>query len=177
MVMLETTARRLLRSAYNPAVTNPPPDSGTAEPAPYWHVSAERYCAMLPRLAQLAAALPLKPDAVVGIKRSGLFPAVYLSHALKLPMLTDGEAKIFPYPKLQYPVVVDVTVWTGKSLRRTLARLRRAGVPAEHLQSLVAWVGADSPPIPDLHFLDTTDRIMHFWYEEEEQSCQLPPDP
>lgn len=134
----------------------------------YWFVSAERYCATLRQLADSASTLPLTPDAVVGIKRSGLFPAVYLSHVFKLPMFTDGEAKAFPCPKLQFPLVVDTTVWTGKSLRRTLARLVRAGVPPGNLQALAAWVRADPLPAVDgLQFLETTDRIMHFWYEED----------
>lgn len=125
---------------------------------------------MLPRLAELAAGLPLKPDAVVGIKRSGLFPAVYLSHVFKLPMFTDGEAKVFPYPKFQFPLLVDATVWTGKSLRRAAARLERAGVPASNLQALAAWVRADPlPTVAGLQFLEATDRIMHFWYDEEDQ--------
>lgn len=136
----------------------------------YWFVTPERYCAMLARLGKAVAGLATAPDSVVGIKRSGLFPAVYLSHVFQLPMFTDGEAKAFPYPRFQYPLIVDATAWTGKSLRRTTLRLERSGVPADNIQALVAWVREDPlPPVARLSYVEASDRIMHFWYDEEDQ--------
>ena len=155
--------------AYNPRVTTRPLQPHHESAERYWFVSAERYMEMLPRLHELAASLPMQPDVVIGIKRSGLFPAVYLSHVFKWPMLTDGEAKLFPYPKFQYPLIVDTTVWTGKSVRRAAARMARAEVPAANIQVLAAWVRDDPfPSVDQLHYLELTDRIMHFWYDEEE---------
>jgi len=135
----------------------------------YWFVSAERFMAGVTALKDLFAALDPRPDCVVGIKRSGLFPAVYLSHVFELPMFTDGEAKVFPGDKFSRPVVVDTTVWSGVSVRRTYNRLMRAGVPAESIAALAIWVRDDPRPDVDrLHYLELTDRIMHFWYDEEE---------
>lgn len=139
------------------------PDDGER----YWNVSPERYLSLLGELGDAVAQLTLHPDAVVGIKRSGLFPAVYLSHRFKLPMFTDGEAKVFPFPKFQHPIVVDTAVWSGKSARQAVQRLRKRGV--ERVPVLVMFAREDPlPEVDELHYLELTDRIMHFWYSEEE---------
>ena len=131
-----------------------------------WYVPVRRYLAALDSLLDLVTGLDPAPDAVVGIKRSGLFPAVYLSHRLELPMFTDSEARSLPYPRLSRPVVVDTAVWSGKSVRRTQARLQRCGVP--EVPVAVIWARADPfPEVDGLHYLELNTRIMHFWYEEE----------
>ncbi|MBN2083235.1 hypothetical protein JW859_13635 [bacterium] len=134
-----------------------------------WFVTAERYLETVERFRGLFKTITPRPDSVVGIKRSGLFPAVFLSHVFALPMFTDGEAKVFPYPKFARPVVVDLAVWSGGSMRHTYGRLARSGVPRENITGLAAWICADPRPDVDrLHYLELTDRIMHFWYYEEE---------
>gem|GEM_PF-2180725 len=137
----------------------------------YWYVSPERYLALLAELREAAPALDPPPDSVVGIKRSGLFPAVYLSHQLKLPMLTDGEAKVFPYPKFSRPLVVDTAIWSGKSARRVVERLRRRGV--EQIRVLAMFAREDPrPEVDGLHYLELTDRIIHFWYDETKEEAE-----
>jgi orotate phosphoribosyltransferase len=132
----------------------------------YWYVSEVRYFEALQALVAAVRALEPRPDSVVGIKRSGLFPAVVISHQLKLPMFTDGEAKVYPYPKFQLPVVVDTTVWSGASARRVQARLKRRGV--EQVPVFAIWVREDPlPAVNELNYLAVCDRIMHFWYDEE----------
>ena len=136
----------------------------------YWYVSPERYLELLSELREAAAALDPFPDSIVGIKRSGLFPAVYLSHQFKLPMLTDGEAKVFPWPNFTAPLVVDTAIWSGKSARRVIERLRRRGV--EQVSVLAMFAREDPlPEVDGLHYLALTDRIIHFWYDETEEEA------
>lgn len=131
-------------------------------------VGPERYLALLDALTLRAAALDPPPDSVVGIKRSGLFPAVVLSHRLELPCFTAAEAKHFPWPRLQWPLVLDTVAWTGETIRRCQHRLERSGVPPERLRALVMFARADPPPVPHLHWLETTTRIPYFWYMQEQ---------
>jgi hypoxanthine phosphoribosyltransferase len=124
--------------------------------------------ALVEQLCARAAALRPAADSVVGIKRSGLFPAVVLSHRLKLPFFTATEAKYFPYPRLASPLIVDTVAWTGETIRRCQHRLERAGVPEERLRVLVMFARLDPPPpVPHLHWLETTARIPQFWYAED----------
>jgi hypothetical protein len=128
-------------------------------------VTSERYLGLLGRLHAAAAALGPPVDSVVGIKRSGLFPAVVLSHSLKLPFFTATEAKHFPYPRLQWPLVLDTVAWTGETIRRCQYRLERAGVPIERLRVLVMFARLEPPPpVPHLAWLETTAKIPQFWY-------------
>jgi len=141
--------------------------SSADKPTPDSFVSLEQYAGLLARLAKTATVIDPQPDAVVGITRSGLFPAVYLSHHLQLPMFTSAEAHTFPCPRLKYPLIVDTAAWTGKTARHIAARLTRRGVDTPAV--LVMFARRD--PLPDiskLHYLEQTSRIMHFWYEREE---------
>jgi len=132
----------------------------------YWFVSPERYHAALLSLGDLVAGLHPFPDCIVGIKRSGLFPAVYLSHRFKLPMFTDSEVKSLPMDRFSRPLIADTTVWSGKSARRTQGRLARCGVADPRVAAM--FVRDDPfPEIDGLHYVELTDRIMHFWYDEE----------
>jgi adenine/guanine phosphoribosyltransferase-like PRPP-binding protein len=134
------------------------------------HVSAERFVELLEELRAAALQLNPRPDAVVGIKRSGLFPAVYLSQQLKLPMFTDYEAQQFPYPRLALPLVVDTVAWSGGSLRHTLRQLQQAGV--QQAQVLVMFVRAEpaptleayAPMVGQLRYLYQASAIPRFWY-------------
>lgn len=154
---------------YNPPVTTRPLQQHEPGDQRYWYVSPERYLELLSELRIAAAALDPPPDSIVGIKRSGLFPAVYLSHQFKLPMLTDGEAKVFPCPKFSLPLVVDTAIWSGKTARRAVERLKRRGV--EQVRVLAMFARDDPLPAVDgLHYLALTDRIIHFWYDEDEEA-------
>jgi hypothetical protein len=43
-------------------------------------------------------------------------------------------------------------------------------VPAENIQALVAWAREDPlPPVARLNYVEASDRIIHFWYDEEDQ--------
>src|SRR3954470_17427449 len=78
-------------------------------------------------LRRLAALLEPSPwDAVVGLKRSGLFPAVFLSHRLRLAMYADSEAASLP-AKFERVLLVDAVVNTGKSIARAKRALLVAG--------------------------------------------------
>src|ERR1051325_11498899 len=122
-------------------------------------VPPERYLALLNELAAAAQALDPSPDSIVGIARSGLFPAVVLSHRLAVPFLTAAEARSFPWPRLGWPLIVDTVAWTGETLRRCQHRLARCGVPREQLRVLVMFARAEPlPPVPHLSWLHLTAR-------------------
>lgn len=63
---------------------------------PQMYVSADTYLVLLHELAGYAKGISPQPDAIIGMKRSGLFPAVFLSQQLELPMLAESETKSFP---------------------------------------------------------------------------------
>lgn len=137
----------------------------TIEPTGATHyITPGEYAALLRRLAQAARALEPAPDAVIGVIRSGLFPAVYLSHQLKLPLLTSAEAQRLPYPRLKHPLIVDTTAWSGGALRNLLRQL--SGVGAQPVP-LVMFARLDPQPAVDgLHYLEASARIPRFWYEK-----------
>lgn len=54
----------------------------------YTHIAQERFVADIHAIATLLAADAWKPDFIIGIGRGGLAPAVFLSHATGLPMLS-----------------------------------------------------------------------------------------
>lgn len=136
--------------------------------APPCRVPPERYLALLDELCAAAHRLAPRPDSIVGIKRSGLFPAVVLSHRMELPFFTGTEAKQFPYPRLQWPLIVDTVAWTGETIRRCQNRLARSGVPEEQLRVLAMFARRDPPPpVEHLSWLETTARIPVFWYMDE----------
>jgi orotate phosphoribosyltransferase len=128
------------------------------------HISREYYDALLARLLATARAMTPAVDCVVGIKRSGLFPAVYLSHQLKVGMFTNSELANFPYPRLSRPLIVDTNAWSGGSLRRVIYRLERSGVT--DIRCLVMFARANPfPQVPSMTHLETIDRIPSFWYD------------
>jgi hypoxanthine phosphoribosyltransferase len=105
------------------------------------------------------------PDSVVGIQRSGLFPAVFLSQQLNLPMFVASEFESFPYPRLHAPLVVDTVAWSGGTMRRVLRRLERKGVADP--RALVMYTRAEPfPDVPGILFLHRVRGIPEFWYDE-----------
>ena len=89
-------------------------------------VDASRFFALLEQLTQAAAELDPPADAVLGVKRSGLFPAVYVSERLDLAMFTSSEIASFPADKFSHPLIVDTTCWSGGSLRSLTRKLQEA---------------------------------------------------
>jgi hypoxanthine phosphoribosyltransferase len=132
---------------------------------PRCFVTRERYFALLDALRDATRALEPAPDCVVGIKRSGLFPAVYLSQQCDLPMFINTELASFPYPRLSAPLVVDTTAWTGATIRRAIARLQRRGVSEVRVLVMIA---RESPPpqVERLAWLETARHVPRFWYDE-----------
>ena len=54
----------------------------------FTHIPHDDFVAAIRTLADLLAADAWKPDFIIGVGRGGLAPAVYLSHATGLPMLS-----------------------------------------------------------------------------------------
>jgi hypothetical protein len=136
------------------------------------HIDRGRYWLLLRELLDAARGLPHPIDSVVGIRRSGLFPAVYLSHQLSLPMFCDTEVRGMPVERLHLPLIVDSVVWTGRSVRRTLRRLRQAG--GTRAVVLGAFVRAWPPPnfgeytemVVNSVWLHEAESVPRFWYSE-----------
>jgi hypothetical protein len=142
-------------------VQNADQQPGLNPPACY--VTPERYIDLLYELLDVARGFDPLPDSVVGRKRSGLFPAVFLSHQLSVPMFCGTEAKVFPYPKFLRPLVVDTTAWSGLTMRRILSRLKQRGVTKAI--PLVMFARADPPPnVRGLNYLALSEYIPRFWY-------------
>ena len=133
-------------------------------------VSAEEYLVALREMLEAVRQLPQQPGTIVGIKRSGLIPAVFLSEKLKLPMLVDSELKQREALPTTPVLVVDTTYWTGKSLRKTVARLRRLGISDGQIFTLVAYQRRDAQPQEENHrALALVDTIPVFWYQHSPQ--------
>jgi adenine/guanine phosphoribosyltransferase-like PRPP-binding protein len=131
---------------------------------PEEQVSAEQYLLLLDRLKELAAQLEPAPQCVIGMKRSGLFPAVYISHQLELPMLVHSELKGLKHGKFGTALLVDTTAWKGGSLRKAALKLERAGVETVH--TAVMYARREPPPnIDGLRYLQRADSIPRVWYE------------
>lgn len=119
---------------------------------------------MLDGLLATTRAMHPAPDSVVGIQRSGLFPAVFLSQQLDLPMFAASEIGSYPYPRLSRPLVVDTVAWSGGSVRRAIRKLERLGV--KQVTALVMFARAEPfPEVPGLLFLHTARGIPQFWYD------------
>lgn len=129
------------------------------------YVSVAHYVELLSGLLDATRALEPAPDSVVGIIRSGLFPAVFLSQQLDLPMFPGNEIRGFPCPRLSRPLVVDTVVWSGATMRRALRRLEARGVEAP--RALAMYARAEPfPAVAGLIYLDLVGGIPRFWYDE-----------
>ena len=101
----------------------------------------------------------------MGIKRSGLFPAVFLSQQLDVAMFAGTEAPSFPYPRLRLPLIVDTCAWSGGSLRRTVRKLEKTGVT--QVSTLVMYARDNPfPEVKGLRYLYLAQHIPRFWYDE-----------
>jgi len=102
-------------------------------------------------------------DCIVGIRRSGLIVAVYLSYQLGLPFFTDGDIESIPasFPRV---LLVDTCAWKGKTLRKAMLRLSKLGGKSVTPAVLYRSSFID-PKIDGLIWLRETDLIKRFWYE------------
>jgi hypothetical protein len=126
-------------------------------------IGVERYAQLLEELAVRARTLQPAPDSVVGLIRSGLMPAVYLSHQLHLPLFTSADVKRLPVPKLTRPLLVDTTCWSGGKLRMLAGKLERLGAQPQILVMFAR--AAPLPAVDGLNYLYTSAGIPRFWYE------------
>jgi adenine/guanine phosphoribosyltransferase-like PRPP-binding protein len=99
-------------------------------------------------------------DAVCGIKRSGFFPAVYVSHQLGLPMFADAETGQIP-ERMARILLVDAVVNTGKTMERVKRRLLRGG---KTVTTAVLYKENSSSYGVD-RFLEVHTDLVHFFYE------------
>ncbi len=122
------------------------------------YVRGPEFLAALERLRDPLKDVPL--DAVVGIKRSGFFPAVFLSHQLGVPMFADAEVAQIP-DELRRVLLVDAVARSGRTMDRVKRRLLRAGkevVPAVLYKENSTDYAVD-------HFLEVHTDLVHFFYE------------
>jgi hypoxanthine phosphoribosyltransferase len=102
----------------------------------------------------------VRADAVVGIKRSGYFPAVYLSHQLGVPMFADAEIDRVP-ADVRRVLLVDAVARSGRTMERVKRRLLRA---EKQVVSAVLYKENSSEYVVD-HFLEVHTDLVHFFYE------------
>ena len=129
-------------------------------------VSAQDYTALLDRMARYADVMKPRPDCVVGVIRSGLFPAVYLSHQLKLPFFCASDVDNIPLDRLSRPLLCDTSCWSGATVRRLQGRLLARGCTSVPVLSMYVR-NFPRPEVDELHFLEASDHIMQFWYDYE----------
>ena len=122
------------------------------------YVRGPEFLAALERLRDRLKDAPC--DAVVGIKRSGFFPAVFLSHQLGLPMFADAEVEKIP-GDLRRILLVDAVTRSGRTMERVKRRLLRAG---KEVATAVLYKENASPYEVD-HFLEVHSDLVHFFYE------------
>ena len=131
-----------------------------------YFVSSEQYLSLLDRMARRVHEFPQQPDCVIGVIRSGLFPAVYLSHQLRLPFFCATDIENIPMDRLQHPLIVDTSCWSGGSVRRLQGRLQERGFARVPVFAMYVR-NFPRPKVDELHFLETRDHIMQFWYDFE----------
>lgn len=122
------------------------------------YVRGPEFLAALERLRDAMKAVPA--DAVVGIKRSGFFPGVFLSHQLGLPMFADAEVAQIP-PELERILLVDSVARSGRTMERVKRRLLRAG---KDVTTCVLYKENSTDYEVD-HFLEVHTDLVHFFYE------------
>ncbi len=122
------------------------------------YVRAPEYLSALERLKDRVASAPA--EAVCGIKRSGFFPAVFLSHQLGLPMFADAEIDVIP-DSLRRVLLVDAVARSGRTMERVKRRLLRAG---KEVTTAVLYMENGSAYQVD-HFLEVHTDLVHFFYE------------
>jgi hypothetical protein len=102
-------------------------------------------------------------DCIVGIRRSGLIVAVYLSYQLGLPFFTDADIESIPAGFARV-LLVDTCAWKGKTLRKAMRRLSKLG--GKSVTSAVLYRSSFiDPKIDGLIWMRETDLIKRFWYE------------
>ena len=129
-------------------------------------VSSDDYLGLLNRMARRVDIMQPRPDCVVGVIRSGLFPAVYLSHQLRLPFFCATNIDDIPVKRLRHPLLVDTSVWSGGTMRRLQCRLQERGFASAAVFAMYVR-NFPRPQVDELHFLETSDHIMQFWYDIE----------
>jgi hypoxanthine phosphoribosyltransferase len=122
------------------------------------YVRGPEFIATLERLRDVLRNVPA--DAVCGIKRSGFFPAVYLSHQLGLPMFADAEIEQIP-ERLERILLVDSVARTGRTMEKVKRRLLRAG---KDVVTAVLYKENASTYAVD-HHLEVHSDLVHFFYE------------
>lgn len=123
------------------------------------YIRGPEFLAALERLAARIDAGTL--DAVVGIKRSGLFPGVYLSHQLGRPFFADVEIDKIP-AELPRVLLVDAVVRSGRTMERVRRRLLRL---EKSVTTAVLYRERDTA-YPVDHWLEAHDDLVHFFYEK-----------
>lgn len=62
-------------------------------------------------------------DSICTPKRSGLFPGVWASHKLHLPIFVPSELRKMTLERFTNVLVLDIVVWHGRTLRKVVNQL------------------------------------------------------
>lgn len=122
------------------------------------YVRGPEFLASLEALRDRVKSVPV--DAVCGIKRSGFFPAVFLSHQLGIPMFADAEIPQIP-DSIRRILLVDSVARSGRTMERVKRRLLRAN--KEVVTAVLFKENATDYAVD--HFLEAHSDLVHFFYE------------
>lgn len=150
----------------------------------------QRFASLAARLAELAA--PHQPEAVVGIARAGLIPAVVVAAALRVDLYPVGLTRrsqdqvvrqqpawrvdLTPAVAGKRVLVVDEIADTGETLHLAAQRARTLGAQSTLTAALVSHTWAR--PAPDLVAL-VSDALVIFPWDRQVYTAhgwQLHPD-
>ena len=131
-----------------------------------YFVDDREYIRLLERMGRYVHDSGIEVDCVIGVIRSGLFPAVYLSHQLKLPFFCSSDVNVIPPDRFSKPLIVDTSCWSGGSIRTLQAKLIKRGFA--NVQAIAMYIrNYPRPEVDNLHHLERCDHIMNFWYDIE----------
>lgn len=123
------------------------------------YVTLEKFIEDLSRLEKLVEGREF--DAIVAPKRSGLIPGAYLAFRRSIPLLVPSEVDSVPQD-LKRVLLVDTTIWKGKTIRKILNRLGDRKVTVAVLYKIAGVEFLGIRPL----FVEETEYRKVFWYEK-----------
>ncbi|USI74062.1 phosphoribosyltransferase [Sphingomonas morindae] len=126
-------------------------------------ISADAFLADVMALAQQVSAKSWRPRFIIGVGRGGLVPAVYLSHALGLPMLSvDISSQV---PDFADGLLVRLAERTraGETLL-VVDDINDTGRTIAHLRGALAGAGADANAVRFATLIDNIRSVERVDY-------------
>ena len=148
----------------------------------YTHIAQAQFVADIRALAARLAADAWKPDFIIGIGRGGLVPAVFLSHATGLPMLSvDYSSQVEEFADVallklarrtrpteggggERLLFLDDINDSGRTIVQLRTRLREGGAAAGHVRFATLIDNISSAETVDYHARTIDRRETKDWF-------------